>query len=338
MKALKKILLGVLAFVLVIVIFSLFLSRKVYVERSLIIKAPKEVVFAQINTIKNWEKWSPWHRLDPKMQLTYFGPESGAGAGYSWKSDQKNVGNGKLTISASGGDSILNLMEFGGQSPALAGYRFAKQDSGVKVTWYLQSDMGMNPIGKIFGLFMDKMIGPDFEKGLHNLDSVSQAEAKKTSAAPAPCKIEMGSWDGMQILTAHRVCKADSIGFMLGSAYGEIGMAAKKQGLKQAGSVMAIYNTFTMEKVDFEAAVPTDKAGKSDGGVIAKELPKCDVAVADYYGPYNEGMHAAHQQLHDFIKAQGKEISGAPWEVYVGDPGIEKDWTKILTKIYYPVK
>jgi len=337
MKILKKILIGLVSIIVVVVVFSLFLSRHVYVERSRVINAPKEIVFNQINTIKNWEKWSPWHRLDPKMQITYFGPEAGTGAGYSWKSEQKNVGNGKLTITASGGDSILNEMNFGEQGPAIAGYRFSKEGDGVKVTWYLKSDMGMNPIGKIFGLFMDKMIGPDFERGLRNLDSVSVL-ASKNSALPPTYKIEMVTVEPLNYMSVRRSCKMDSLGANLGSMYGEIGAAMKTQGIKQAGPVFAFYHEFSPEKIDFEAAVPVDKKGKATGKVMAAELQKTAAAMADYYGPYDEKMQAAHDQLHAFIKAQGKEISGSPWEVYVTDPMEEKDPAKVLTKIYYPVK
>ena len=40
-----------------------------------------------------------------------------------------------------------------------------------KVTWSNGGDLGMNPVGRYFGLFMDRMMGPDFQSGLEKLKS-----------------------------------------------------------------------------------------------------------------------------------------------------------------------
>ncbi|HEV7230280.1 MAG TPA: SRPBCC family protein [Bacteroidia bacterium] len=342
---LKKIVIVVLSLILLLVVASLFMPRNAYVERSRLIKAPSDIVFNQVNILKNWEKWSPWHRLDPHMQMTYSGPEAGAGAAYAWKSTQKNVGNGKLTVNSSNTDSILTTIEFEGKGNSDAGFRFKKEGNDTRVTWFMKFDMGMSPIAKIFGLMMDKMIGPDFEKGLNSLDSVSVAamknppgQAEYSKLSGKTYKVETTVVEAMQIMSAKGTCTPDQIGPTLGKLYGEIGAAMRKQKIKQAGPVMAIYNVYTPEKVELEAAVPCSAKGKADGNVIAREMPKSNVLMVDYYGPYDIGMKAAHDQIHEYAKAQGKEISGAPWEVYVSDPMTEKDPSKLLTKIYYPVK
>lgn len=55
-----------------------------HVERSRSIAAPQGKVFAQINDFHQWQQWSPWARLDPTMQVTYSGPDTGVGATQSW--------------------------------------------------------------------------------------------------------------------------------------------------------------------------------------------------------------------------------------------------------------
>jgi hypothetical protein len=37
----------------------------------------------------------------------------------------------------------------------------------------MQADMGLNPIKRTFGLFMDKMIGKTLEQGLSNLNTAT---------------------------------------------------------------------------------------------------------------------------------------------------------------------
>ena len=177
MKVLKRLGLFLIGLVCALVVISLFLPSKVHVERTLTINAPPEKVFEQVNTVQNWERWSPWHKLDPNMKLAYAGPPSGVGAKYSWESKQRNVGNGSLTIIESvPHTSVQTAMDFQGQGQATATFRLEKIQGGTQVTWSMESDMGKNPIGKFFGLMMDRMVGSDFEKGLYNLKSLCEGK------------------------------------------------------------------------------------------------------------------------------------------------------------------
>ena len=200
MKTLKKIGIGLLVVIVLLVIVSFFLPSKVVVARSMVIKAPQEVVFNQVNTLKNWPNWMPWIKMDPNMKLTYDGPASGTGAKYSWSSEKHDVGHGSLTITASTPNTeIDNAMAFEGRGNSTSDFKFEAADGGTKVTWSMESDMGMNPIGRYMGLMMDGMLGKTFEEGLGNLEKASQtaaaamtqpmvqmAPADTTKAAPAP--------------------------------------------------------------------------------------------------------------------------------------------------------
>ncbi len=340
MKIVKRILIGIVAVLLLGVIIAFMLPRKVRVERTLVINAPADVIFNEVNTMKNWAKWAPWFRMDPEMEITYFGPESGVGAGYSWKSKNSRVGEGKVTIAASAGDSILVNMEFTGKGAPTAGYTFHREDAGTKVTWTMQADMGMNPVGRYVGLGMDKMVGPDFEKGLHNLDSVSQLEAKKVSEMPAmqPFHVEIKSVPSQMVMTFRLTSSMDSFPAKFNAMFPVIQKAMAAQGMKQTGPEFAIYHVYSPEKVDFEAGIPVDKKGNTIGVVVFKELPSCSAAVTVLMGPYNANMKTAHDKVQEFIQSSHKQMAGPPWEEYVTGPGTEKDSMKYVTNIFYPVK
>ena len=62
------------------------------VARSLAITAPPDAVFPHMNDLKKWEAWNPWGKADPNMKLTYGGPASGVGAGFSACSSTKGKG------------------------------------------------------------------------------------------------------------------------------------------------------------------------------------------------------------------------------------------------------
>jgi len=147
------------------------------IERSLVMSAPPEVAFAQVNDFKAWAKWSPWSKLDPQMAITYGGPETGVGATYAWKGN-KDVGSGKMAIlETKPGELVKINLEFVEPFAAtnVTQFLFAKDGEGTKVTWRME---GKNTfMGKAFSLVMDmdKMIGADFEKGLADMKSASEA-------------------------------------------------------------------------------------------------------------------------------------------------------------------
>jgi hypothetical protein len=63
-------------------------------------------------------------------------------------------------------------------------FDFAPSGSGTQVTWAMTGHN--NFMAKAFGLFMDmeKMVGPDFEKGLADLDRATLAAAKPPGSTP----------------------------------------------------------------------------------------------------------------------------------------------------------
>ena len=46
-------------------------------------------------------------------------------------------------------------------------------DGDTQVTWTMDMDLGMNPVFRVMGLFMDGMIGPNLELGLANIADVA---------------------------------------------------------------------------------------------------------------------------------------------------------------------
>lgn len=340
MRMLKKILLTLLVIVLLLVVIAYLLPRHAHVERTKVMAASPEAVFEQVNTLKNWEKWSAWHRKDPNMKLVYEGPASGAGAVYKWESDKSDVGNGMLKIvSSTPYDSLKNEMYFmESKDPAFSKFTFAKSDSGTKVTWTMDADMGMNPMMRWMGLFMDKMVGPDFESGLARIDSITKMMPANNGAS-SNTKIEEMKVEAKKVVTVRDSGATKDIPAMLGKMYGEIGAEMQKNGVQQTGPVFAIYHFYSPERIDMEAGVPVDKVITTDkkGRVRSWEMPAGNAVVAHYYGAYDK-MDQTYGALQSYLKEHNKTLAGPMWEEYVTDPGVEKDTAKWYSRIYYPVR
>ncbi len=61
-------------------------------------------------------------------------------------------------------------IDFGDMGMGKGYWNFAQDGNDVKVTWGMKTNMGANPIARYIGLFMDGMVGPDFEKGLKTME------------------------------------------------------------------------------------------------------------------------------------------------------------------------
>jgi len=176
--ALLTIIGALMVLVLGLIIFSFYLPSLVKVQRAEFMHAPAERIFEQVNALRNWPLWSPWHGYDPQMKLAYHVKDTGAGAGYSWESTHRKVGKGSLIITESRlNEYIATEMNFMQQGTAKAWFRFEPAANGTKVTWGMEADMGQNPLRKLMGKMMDKWVGGDFEKGLQNLKRLTEAKA-----------------------------------------------------------------------------------------------------------------------------------------------------------------
>ena len=168
MKILLKIIGGLAVLVLLLVLVAFALPRQYRVERSVVINAKPEAVLAQVADLRAWKNWGAWQERDPQMKLSYSTQTTGVGAWSAWES--KSEGNGKMTITEQTTARVLYLLEFPDMGMKSNGsMEMVAETGGTRLIWVDAGDLGMNPLSRWFGLFLDKMIGPDFEKGLVNL-------------------------------------------------------------------------------------------------------------------------------------------------------------------------
>jgi hypothetical protein len=177
-----------IGFALVIVYFGAALLAAVIllqqdwfaITRSAIINAPPDVVFRQINELRNWEAWSPWAKLDPHAQCAFAGPSAGAGATLEWSGDKK-VGAGRVTIVESRPNESVDIkIEIRKPFAASNDMSFTLESEGgapastgrTKVTWTISGRN--NLVAKALNLVVnnDKKVGGQLEQGLSNLDTV----------------------------------------------------------------------------------------------------------------------------------------------------------------------
>ena len=169
MKFLK--ILGIILAVIVaiFVITGFVLSGEAQMHRSIVINAPVDKVYREVNTFYNIFDWSPWTKMDPNMKTEFSGPEYGVGAKYSWQSEDPNVGNGSQELLESVENKYVKTkMDFDIPGEYYAEFILEPEGEGTKVTWtYIgKSDEFMM---KFFMLGTDSFLGPQYEEGLADL-------------------------------------------------------------------------------------------------------------------------------------------------------------------------
>jgi hypothetical protein len=172
----KKIAIG--AVVLLAIILGLAMSKPdtYTVERKVVIKAPPEKIIPLISDFHNWASWSPWEKLDPAMARTFSGAASGKGAVYNWKGNS-DVGEGRMEVTDVAVPAKVDIkLDFIAPfaSSNVTSFTLAPAADGTTVTWHMQGPMLMST--RLMSVFtsMEKMIAPDFEKGLAQMKAVAE--------------------------------------------------------------------------------------------------------------------------------------------------------------------
>jgi uncharacterized protein YndB with AHSA1/START domain len=186
MKALKIIGIILLLLALVIGILAALAPKEFKVERSVVVNAPAEIVFNNINSWAAFQQWNPWSDLDPNMKIETEGNDGEVGSVYRWAGTD-DVGKGEMrkTLVEQNKRIEYDLIFTEPWEDRNNGFMQMEPDGdGFKVTWgfWGNNNFPKNIMGML--LNMDAMIGKDFEKGLEKFKAKAESEA--VMAEPAP--------------------------------------------------------------------------------------------------------------------------------------------------------
>lgn len=172
MKFLKRFFIVLVVLLIVLGVVGFFLPQTAHVERKVIIDANINTVFEQVNSMRNFHAWSPWTEKDPNAEYVFNGPLAGQGSKMAWVSQLSEVGQGSQEIVESTYPTFVKTELYFGEdpNPGFASFRLEEISlNETQVIWSFDADFGNNVIGRYFGLMMDGMLGPEYEKGLENL-------------------------------------------------------------------------------------------------------------------------------------------------------------------------
>ena len=165
----------------ILYIVSLFLPSTYKIETTVVVKAQSEDIFPFIDNLKSWQEWTVWNKAqDSSLVNTYDGPSNGEGAILNWKGKKLGEGYLKITLSRPVKELEYEMGLFKGSFKIHGKFSFVINVEGTKVTWTNNGDVGSNPIARYFLAFsdLDKVIAPDYKKGLTNLKTLVEERLK----------------------------------------------------------------------------------------------------------------------------------------------------------------
>jgi hypothetical protein len=176
MRFLKRLGIGLVLLVAAFLVVVWFQLDDYRLTRQTEIAAPAATIFPHVNDLQKWEGWSPWAKLDPNAKVTFFGPQSGAGASFKWDGNDK-VGAGTMTITESKPNTrIATRTDFTRPFEGSSDTDFVFSEAGGRTNVIWSMFGRQNFVGKAICLFMpmETMLGPDVERGLAQLKQVAE--------------------------------------------------------------------------------------------------------------------------------------------------------------------
>jgi len=179
MKAVIKAIVFVLVGITVIFYGGAYmLPGEARVERSTVIAAAPDKVFAIAADLRRLPEWSPWVETDPATRFTFEGPQEGAGQAMHWASNNPMVGSGTMTVTeALPFVRVVTVSDYTGFGTSTATMNFSPAGAGTRVTWVFQSKLP-GVIDHWAGLGMDKTIGAEFETALGKLKALAEGSGE----------------------------------------------------------------------------------------------------------------------------------------------------------------
>lgn len=343
MKVLKIVLLIIVLSVAGLLIWAMTADRTYHVERTRSMEVPKEVAFEFIGNYNNWQAWSPWIENPEDAVITVGKDGMGIGATYHWKAtaeDDEKIGEGLATTEEwVENKKMMQDLKFikPWESQCKAGFVLKETDKGVDVTWMMDGED--NLIGFIMMKFMgniDDFVGPDFERGLENIENASK-KAMEQTYMNVDGIIEH---PGFKYVYLSRECSFEEVGMNIQTYMPKLGMFFSMNNITTAGMPFTKYNVWDekAKRTEFELGIPvTEKPAVELGKFSYGEMDSFKAIKVVYKGDY-KFLTKAWDFAMEYMKENKLEFNGSPMEVYDTDPGTEPNPANWKTFIYIPVK
>lgn len=305
---------------------------KLVISKSVHINATAEKVYSVISDFNQWQVWSPWMIMDPKVKVTV-APDAQY---YEWEGD--SVGSGNMTIIgfhefASVDYNLLFLKPW--KSKAKVRFEIKPVGEGVMVTWFMDSSL------PFFMFWMKKLteafIGMDYNRGLMMLkDYVEEGLV--------PSKLDFigeNSFEESAFIGLKNTCSKDEMQTKKQADFDKLWQVTEAHKDLVDGKGFCIYHKWDMVKDEIEYTVGIQMKAMPenlDDGFVKGQLNPSKTYRLGHVGPHRH-LGNAWSTMYSLQRSKvfkaNKKIH--PFEVYTNLPS-EVDENDLSTVVHFALK
>ncbi|MCW5898151.1 MAG: SRPBCC family protein [Flavobacteriales bacterium] len=347
MRALKTLLIILTSVVVLVLVLGFLVGpRTTVVQRSITIEAGDDLVWPHIASLRALHAWGVWKDMDKDQRTSWEGEDGTVGSTQRWEGD--TVGTGMQTITAvEPGKRLETELRFiePWETVSQVDLDLESADAGSNVTWRMTIKNGF--MGRLFGVFMDmdKMIGPDFERGLANLKALAESEQQRADAERAArtfrgYEIEIVDLPRRVYIGKRAVVKWADMQKHAQASMEAAGAAITAAGLELDGPYSHVYflwdeknqRTDHMPGLPVKAPADTKLPGLDTHVVEASKALRLEMVGG--YGQLGE----AHTAIDEMLSNRELVHLGNVIEEYVVAAPAEPDSSKWVTVILYQIR
>ena len=151
-----------------------------------------------------------------------------------------------------------------------------------------------------------------------------------------PYDVEVKELSARHVATVRLTISPDRMAATFAEVLPEVMAHLQKQQAQASGPSFGIFYSYG-EEVDLEAGFPVSLPVRSEGRVTGRTLDPGMFAVTWHEGSYR-AIGEAHRAIEQWMKDNGRETAGPPWEVYWEGPEPGRSPSEFRTEVGYPIR
>ncbi|MFN2590079.1 MAG: GyrI-like domain-containing protein [Actinomycetota bacterium] len=148
--------------------------------------------------------------------------------------------------------------------------------------------------------------------------------------------VEVKDLPTRHVATIRVTTKPNRLGTTFGGVLPEVFAYLQERGIEPVGPSFGIFHEYG-DEVDMEAGFPVLEQVPPSDRVTGRTLDAARFAVTWHDGSY-ASIGEAHRAIEEWIGANGRQITGPPWEVYWTGPADGVEPSEYRTEVGYPIR